>query len=178
VERSEDSSESDEDHEQKEGDFGRVSDANSLDPIARQLDELGDFDPSGIADSRDRVLKSIVRRRGQPAFRENLLAAYNRRCAITDCDLEVVLDAAHIIPFRGEETNHPGNGLLLRTDIHTLFDLKLIAIDVTSMCVLISSSLDGTCYQEFRGRPIRIPEESQNRPSRDALEKHRKGSDL
>ena len=49
--------------------------------------------PEGVADARERVLSSIVRRRGQPAFRQRLLAAYNGRCAITGCDVEAVLDA-------------------------------------------------------------------------------------
>jgi HNH endonuclease len=33
-----------------------------------------------------------------------------------------ILEAAHISPYRGEEDNHPENGLLLRADLHTLFD--------------------------------------------------------
>jgi hypothetical protein len=40
-----------------------------------------------------------------------------------------VLEAAHIDPYRGEGNNHPGNGLLLRADIHTLFDLNLLGIE-------------------------------------------------
>jgi hypothetical protein len=96
----------------------------------QHLNEAGVFNPEGIADARERVLSSIVRRGGQPAFRHHLLAVYNGRCAITGCDVEAVLDAAHIVPFKGPDTNHPGNGLLLRTDLHTLFDLKLVAVDV------------------------------------------------
>ena len=97
---------------------------------AQQLNEAGAFDPSGVADARERVLSSIVRRRGQPAFRHRLLAAYNGKCAITGCDVEAVLDASHIVSYRGPDTNHPANGLLLRTDLHTLFDFKLVAVDV------------------------------------------------
>jgi HNH endonuclease len=176
---SEDSPDSDEEDEQEEYGLARESAANGrLDQVAQQLSESGYFDPSEVADSHERVLSSIVRRRGQPTFRKNLLAAYNGRCAMTECDVEAVLDAAHIIPYRGEETNHPGNGLLLRTDIHTLFDLKLIAIDATSMCLLVSSSLDGTCYEELRGKAIKIPDGVPNRPSREALEEHRRESGL
>jgi hypothetical protein len=145
---------------------------------AQQLTEEGAFNPSGIADARDRVLSSIVRRRGQPAFRQHLLAAYEGRCAITGCNLEPVLEAAHIIPYRGPHTNHPCNGLLLRTDLHTLFDLKLVAIDVSTMSLLISPSLAGTCYEEYRGRPISLPNEPRSQPSRAALEQHRKESGL
>lgn len=144
----------------------------------QQLTEAGIFNPLGISDAREHVLSSIVRRRGQPAFRQHLLVAYDGRCAITGCGLEPVLDAAHIIPYRGQDTNHLGNGLLLRTDLHTLFDLKLIAIDVATMSLLVSPSLAGTCYEEYRGRPIKVPDDPPSRPSREALEQHRKESRL
>ena len=48
---------------------------------------------------------------------------------VTDYRLMDVVEAAHIWPYSGEEDNHPANGLLLRTDIHTLFDLELMGID-------------------------------------------------
>jgi HNH endonuclease len=149
-----------------------------LTTAARQLTEEGFFDPAGIIDARDRVLSSIVRRRGRPAFRQTLLVAYNGQCAISGCTVEAVLDAAHIVPYMGPATNHPGNGLLLRTDLHTLFDLKLIAVDVENMCLLVSPFLAGTCYDEYRGRLIRIPAEPGDRPSPEALEKHREESGL
>jgi hypothetical protein len=145
---------------------------------SQQLKEAGAFDPSGIADARKRVLSSIVRRRGQPAFRQNLLAAYNSRCAVTGCDVEAVLEAAHIVPYMGPETNHPGNGLLLRTDLHTLFDLMLIAVDAPTMSLLVSPMLANTCYEEYRGRPIRVPDDRESQPSQQALEHHRLESGL
>jgi HNH endonuclease len=145
---------------------------------AQQLMEVGFFDPAGISDARDRVFSSVVRCRGQPAFRRYLLAAYNGRCAITGCGLEHVLDAAHIIPYKGPETNHPTNGLLLRTDLHTLFDLRLVAVDVATMSLLVSPSLAGSCYEEYRGKSIKVPDDHSSRPSRAALEQHRKESGL
>lgn len=152
--------------------------SESLNAAAQRLTEEGVFDPSGIIDARERTLSSIVRRRGQPAFRAHLMTAYNGRCAITGCHLEPVLDAAHIIPYRGQKTNHPANGLLLRTDLHTLFDLKLVAIDVKTMRLLVSPSLAGTGYDEYQGRTIHIPDDPGSRPSRAALEQHRKQSGL
>lgn len=145
---------------------------------AQQHNEAGAFDPSGIVDARERVLSSIVKRRGQPAFRQRLLSAYKSRCAITGCDVEAVLDAAHIVPYMGLETNHPGNGLLLRTDLHTLFDLKLIAVDVAKMNLLVSPMLLNTCYEEYRGKPIRDPDDLACQPSREALDQHRQESGL
>ncbi len=149
-----------------------------LKDVSEQLDETGAFDPMGIADARERVLASIVRRRGQPAFRQGLLGAYNGRCAVSDCDVDAVLDAAHILPYKGPETNHLGNGLLLRTDIHALFDLKLIAVDVATMTLLVSHELAGTCYDDFRGRPISAPRDGDTQPNRAALDQHRHDSGL
>ncbi len=45
--------------------------------LVKELDEEGEFDPDGAADARDRILASVVRRRGQPEFREHLLSVYN-----------------------------------------------------------------------------------------------------
>lgn len=150
----------------------------SLTGHAQRLADAGFFDPQGITDARERILASIVRRQGQPAFRRHLLLVYKGQCAITGCNVEAVLDAAHIVPYNGPETNHPGNGLLLRTDLHTLFDLGLVAIDTESMTVLVSPVLAGTCYEDYRERRIRIPEDGASCPSREALDQHREASGL
>jgi len=144
----------------------------------RQLAEEGAFNPAGIKDARERILSSLVQRQGQPAFRKHLLAAYNGRCAITGCGVEAVLEAAHIVPYKGSKTNHEGNGLLLRADLHTLFDLRLVAVDVETMRLLVSPELDSTGYEKYRGKQIRVPKELPSQPSREALEQHRRESGL
>ncbi len=109
----------------KRGSAPKDRPAKLLAKKAKQLTDEGVFDLSEISDARERTLSAIVRRRGQPAFRRRVLAAYNGRCAITRCPLDYVLDAAHIVPYKGPKTHHVGNGLLLRTDLHTLFDLQI-----------------------------------------------------
>ena len=99
------------------------------------------FDPSNIEDARKRISRMIAQRRGQRAFRNNLFDAYGGRCAITGCEVPDVLEAAHIFPYRGEETNKVKNGLLLRADVHTLFDCGLIAVDEVKMTVLVAPAL-------------------------------------
>jgi hypothetical protein len=146
--------------------------------LAGQLDEDGDFEPPSVPDARDRILTAIAKRMGQPAFRKGLLAAYKGRCAISGCCVESVLEAAHIVPYRGPKWNHRRNGLLLRADLHTLFDLKLLAVDVDAMRVLVSPSLAGTCYEQYREVPITIPDDPDRRPSPKALKQHRRGSGL
>jgi hypothetical protein len=162
-------------------DFDEPDDSETEDLRAsaeEELEDQGAFDPTGIKDARTRILSAIVQRQGQPAFRKRLLTAYNRRCAITGCSVESVLEAAHIVPYKGEKTNHPGNGLLLRPDFHTLFDLRLVAINEVTMRLLVSPKLNGSGYENYRGKKIRIPREEGSRPSREALEQHRVESGL
>ena len=106
----------------------------------KQRRRVGQSDPGGIEDARTRVLSSIVRRRGQPLFRKRLLKAYDRRCAFTGCAVEALLEAAHIVPYRGSDTNHIANGLLLRADLHTLFE-KLSSLSLESFRGLFEDSL-------------------------------------
>ena len=85
--------------------------------------EEGSYTPS-FSDNRARVLRAIKERRGQASFRKKLIRRYGGKCVVSACDLRDVLEAAHIWPYRGTNDNHPSNGLLLRADLHTLFDLS------------------------------------------------------
>jgi putative restriction endonuclease len=135
------------------------------------------FDPA-CEDARERVRADIVRRQGQGRFRAGLLAAYGGRCAITAFDVAEVLEAVHIVPYKGEATNTSENGLLLRADLHTLFDLGLIAVDPAGMTVLVSSSLAGSSYGDLAGRLLAVPKDPSHRPSCAALAEHRKWAKL
>ena len=112
-------------------------------------------------------------RRGQPKFRAALLESYARRCAVTDTDAESVLEAAHIRPYRGPESNVVTNGLLLRADIHTLFDLALLAVDPQSRKIAISRSLAGSTYVELDGQVLGNPSSESARCRPPNLQKRR-----
>jgi hypothetical protein len=144
----------------------------------QHLTAAGVFDPDNVLEARERILTAIVRRHGQPAFRRQLLRAYAGQCAISGCTVEAVLDAAHIVPYKGPETNHPANGLLLRTDLHTLFDLGLVAVDTETMRVFIAPSLAGTCYQQYNGKQLCLPSDPISHPSREALGQHQAASSI
>lgn len=92
------------------------------------LEGLDDFDPANMNDGRRKIEQMVVLRQGQAQFRQALMEAYEGRCAISGCDVREVLEAAHIMPYLGDETNNVRNGLLLRADLHTLFDLGLLKI--------------------------------------------------
>lgn len=68
-------------------------------------------------------------RREQAQFRANLKRVYGPRCAISGCEVEAVLDACHILSLAAGGPTKATNGLLLRRDLHRLFDLGLIAVD-------------------------------------------------
>jgi hypothetical protein len=118
-----------------------------------------------MADTRKKVLASIRARRGQPKFRRDLIRRYGESCAISGCTVMAIVEAAHIWPYRGEEDNHPENGLLLRADLHTLYDLDLIGID-QDLRVHLSWSLEGSDYEQFAGRQLTL----RARPSASAIE--------
>lgn len=115
------------------------------------------------------TLSAHKRRIGQSTFREKLLELY-RKCAVTREDYPLVLEAAHIDPYIGESSNYPQNGLILRSDVHKLFDANLLAID-TNYHVKLSNILAGTSYERFENEPIVLPENKNFYPSEDALKR-------
>lgn len=135
-------------------------------PVA---DIVEHFDPSNIEDARRFTLAVIHRRQGQQRFRQKLLEAYDRKCAISGCDVEQLLDAAHIVPYRGPGTNTVQNGLLLRTDLHTLFDLGLLTIAPETFEVAVSGTVASSEYRAFDGARLRLPTNRERWPSREAL---------
>ncbi|MEP0853426.1 pentapeptide repeat-containing protein [Funiculus sociatus GB1-A4] len=137
--------------------YNYTSEIENITTAQNQLNTEKYFTPQSIEDAKERTLTSIVRRRGQAEFRKSLLKAYNYRCAITGCDAEQALEAAHIKPYNGTQTNDPSNGLILRADLHTLFDLKLIAIDPETSRVYLEPSLRNTYYAELHEKLLQLP---------------------
>lgn len=148
-----------------------------IDDLARAAEEAetgGGFDPASVEDARKRTLAAIVQRQGQTAFRNALLKAYGGRCAITGCDVVEAMEAAHIYPYQGAATNHVSNGLLLRSDLHTLFDVGLMAIDPDTMTVIVAGKLRSSVYGVHHAQPLRLPVAPAERPSAAALALHAK----
>jgi len=130
------------------------------------------FDPSSVIDGRQRIVAAILLRQGQSAFRHKLLNAYGNRCAVTRCSTPWVLEAAHISPYRGIKTNAISNGLLLRADIHTLFDLGLISVKPSDLRIRVAKALRRSSYSRFDGHELLIPTNKAYRPSLAALTQH------
>lgn len=113
---------------------------NDDDAVESDFHDNEDFRLDGI-DRRLLVTREIKARRGQQAFRQSLRKKYGDQCMVTGCRIPAILEAAHIHPYRGDEDNDLRNGLLLRADIHTLFDLELLGIRPDDLGIELHSSI-------------------------------------
>jgi putative restriction endonuclease len=115
-------------------------------------------------------------RLGQGAFRVEVLDAYARRCAITGERTLPVLDAAHIKPYALSGPHRLDNGLLLRKDLHALFDAGYVTV-TPSFELRVSRRIreeyeNGRDYYALEGAPLRLPTTPNPAPSREYLEWH------
>ena len=106
------------------------------------------FNPRS-GDWRELAFRQIKLRRGQQKFRNALIRRYGKSCMISRCQLLDVVEAAHIKPYHGENDNNAANGLLLRADIHTLFDLDLIGIEPETLTVRVHTDAILAGYGQF-----------------------------
>jgi hypothetical protein len=145
---------------------------SQLEAVAAKSEIEGHFNPANIASAKEYIFRSIAQRRGQPKFRQRLLVAYSGRCAVTGTDTPYVLEAAHIVPYNGKDTNVVQNGLLLRADWHLLFDLGLWTLS-EEFAVMISEKLASSEYWKFAGHKLNLSDSPDDRPSQNALKYHR-----
>jgi putative restriction endonuclease len=119
----------------------------------------------------------LVRPRlGQGAFRVLVTEAYARRCAVTAEKTLPALEAAHIRPYAIGGEHAPANGILLRRDIHSLFDLGYVTI-TPDLHFEVSRRIreeyeDGRAYYALHGKAIVLPLKTECRPDRATLEWH------
>ena len=116
-------------------------------------------------------------RLGQGAFRILVTDSYHRRCAITGERTLPVLETAHIKPFSQHGPNSVRNGLLLRSDLHKLFDLGFLTV-TPALDVVVSNKIkeeyeNGREYYAYHGHELlNTPDRREDRPSRKYLESH------
>lgn len=106
-------------------------------------------------DVNDRELSSRKKRSGQSKLKLNLIELYNGKCAITGSSPIEVLEAAHIDTHAESGNNHSTNALLLRADIHKLFDKGLLKINPDTLEVNIDNSLKETVYYSLNKIKLR-----------------------
>lgn len=117
---------------------------------------------------------TIRPRLGQGAFKIAVTDAYGRACAITEEHSLPALEAAHIKPFNLNGPNAVYNGLLLRSDVHRLFDSGYITV-TPELQIDVSRRLreefeNGRYYYPFHGNKIRhLPTNPSDHPAKDLL---------
>ena len=127
-------------------------------------------------DERRRVEAVHPERQGQGTFRLRLLRAYDGQCAVTGEHAVPVLEAAHIQRYLGPASNHPQNGIVLRSDLHRLYDAGYVTVD-RELRLEVSSRLrdefeNGKHYYEMAGHRVHVPRDQRLVPSAQALEWH------
>jgi putative restriction endonuclease len=123
------------------------------------------------------IVRETKLRLHQASFREAVLNAYHRRCAVTGLPVPKLLEAAHIIPdsLIGDKQT-VSNGISLNRLHHKAYDANLIGID-PDYKIHVSKELiienGGPLLQhgilEFDGRSLTVPRNKNQRPNRDYL---------
>jgi hypothetical protein len=110
-------------------------------------------DQPAILDGFERRFNRQEARPEQAKFRSALMSLYKGRCVISKCAVPEVLDAAHLVPFSEAVSfrNDVRNGLILRTDLHAMYDKLLLTIHPLSGQVVLASKLLTTTYKRFDG---------------------------
>lgn len=138
---------------------------------------LGTSDEQGVFEVPGGVVATMSNRRiGQGAFRGMVLQTYERRCALTGGKVLPVLEAAHIKPFALGGPHHVKNGILMRSDVHALFDLGYLTV-TPDLTIHASSRLkdefnNGDDYRRLHGNTIWRPSDQARQPSPELLEWH------
>lgn len=151
-------------------------------PLAATLQQLfaenlGGPESPGLVEGSVFGEPRLVRPRlGQASFKALVLTAYDRHCAITGDKIRPVLEAAHIRPVHKGGEHRVDNGLLLRSDVHTLFDRGYPGIDLNYR-LRVSPAIreefsNGDEFYARAGCEIDIPRRPADRPGREFLEWH------
>lgn len=132
------------------------------------LKKLGYVEVSGPDDSLDEGQKAVraesyylqLARPAQAKFRSAVCAAYGGKCAVSGIGVLSALEAAHVEPFRSGGVDHISNGVLLRADLHRLFDFGQLAFEpVGGRLIARFSAVCGDDYRELAGIALAIPPE-------------------
>jgi putative restriction endonuclease len=143
---------------------------------AVQVATVGAMTSAGDAQERYGEPSLIRPRLGQGAFRVLVTDSYQRRCAISGERTLPALDAAHIRPYSEGGLHEASNGILMRRDIHSLFDAGYVTI-TPDLAFEVSRRIreefeNGRHYYAFHGQSICKPDDPTKLPDRSALAWH------
>lgn len=116
--------------------------------------------------------RELLQRLGQQQFRAKVLRAYDGKCAISGCAEPSVLQAAHIVSVAAGGRHSVENSILLRADLHNLFDRGALTVSY-SMKVEVSSDIRHVIYRSLSGRNVAAPRGVSKTALKQALKRHR-----
>jgi hypothetical protein len=119
-----------------------------------------------------RVPREVLQRLGQGQFRADALRLFGERCAVTGTAGAAVLQAAHILAVSDGGTHAAANTLLLRADVHNLFDLGLLTVG-KHLKISVAPSVTDAQYRALHGRKVTSPVGVAKKDFADHLERHR-----
>ena len=144
-------------------------------PLAA-ITPLGDQLPLVASEPRFGQPTLVLPRLGQGTFRVFVTDIYERRCVVTGERTLPVLEAAHIKPYGQNGPHDPRNGLLLRSDLHTLFDRGYVTVTPERRFEVSRRIRDefenGRDYYSLQGRDVRLPSRPDFAPGADYLSWH------
>lgn len=158
-------------------DLDSVTGRNLLDQVKDGISAMPSTIPAAEISGEMYGDPTLVRPRlGQGAFRVLVTDVYERHCAVTGEKTLPVLDAAHIKPVPRGGLHRVDNGILMRTDIHRLYDRGYVTITPDHRFQVSRRLKDdfdnGEPYYNIQGRQIWVPQSHQNRPNSELLEWH------
>jgi hypothetical protein len=117
------------------------------------------FDPSDSVDERGKRESLRAVREGAKLFHDAMMKNWGGQCAITRTSVKPALEAAHIYRYGGVKTNNERNGILLRADVHRLFDRHWISFVYQggALVARVSTRLAGSEYTKCDGKRIELP---------------------
>ena len=117
------------------------------------------------------TMRTVRARIGQGQFRQELLNRFGNMCAFTGTCHTAALDAAHLYSYAEEGEHRVDEGLLLRKDMHRLFDSELVGVS-SSQTLLLHPGLRNTQYLPLAGTRLQV---SLPDPALHLLNEHRAG---
>jgi Domain of unknown function (DUF3427)/HNH endonuclease len=137
-----------------DNDFQKVMVSSQGDPSWLTTSQSRSFTEANNDTEFKLITRMLRMRRGQNKLRENLFYLYQNKCCITQYGVKEVLHACHITPHSKSGANTTTNALLLRADIHDLFDSNLVAINPQTLQVETNKVLRNTEYYKINGTKI------------------------
>lgn len=131
--------------------------------------------PSPHPQLNSRVVQSIqaaLSRRTQYSLQRKLLEVYEQQCAITGCKILPLLETVLIGGYDRTIPDHPSQGMVLRSDLKTLYELKLLAIHPQRLTVILAPSLLESDYGHLQDRSIHMPQQKIYQPDATSLANH------